>query len=151
MMRLKISPALVMVVFGVLMWFLHQYVHPELLVFSVPEWTYKVFFSLAVICGVLGIIQFGRHKTTVDPHRVEKASTLVSSGIYSYSRNPMYLAMLIGLIGFGVKLGSLLSLFVIPFFVMYMNRFQIIPEEEMLSEKFGQEFEAYKSKVRRWL
>lgn len=102
------------------------------------------------ICA-LGIASFRRARTTVNPFSPGKASALVISGIYRHSRNPMYLGFALMLFAWGVFLSSLFALLVVPAFVMYMNRYQIEPEENALEKLFGQEYLDYKKAVRRWL
>jgi protein-S-isoprenylcysteine O-methyltransferase Ste14 len=150
-MKLKVPPALVAFVIGLVMWGFDHSIHPAFAIFTVPQWPYRLILGVAVTVGVLALYQFFQNRTTVDPHKPGHASKLVTGGIYRFSRNPMYVALLILMIGFGFKLGNLFSLLLLPLFVMYMNRFQITPEEEILREKFGVEFENYTSQVRRWL
>ena len=100
---------------------------------------------------VLGVVSFRRAKTTVNPMKPESSSSLVISGIYKLSRNPMYLGFLLVLVGWAVFLSNALAFVFVPAFIFYMNRFQIDPEEKALAGKFGQEFVDYKSRVRRWL
>lgn len=100
---------------------------------------------------VAGIVSFLRAKTTVNPLRPEKATVLVSSGVYRITRNPMYVGMLFLLIAWGVYLTSTWALLGPLAFVLYMNRFQIGPEERALEALFGDEFSDYRKKVRRWL
>ena len=107
-------------------------------------------FVLGALVVVSGVFAFRRAGTTVDPTRPQAASSLVNTGIYRFSRNPMYLGMLLGLLGWAAWLTSLLAAFLVVGFVGYMNRFQIAPEERTLAAKFGAEFSAYKSRVRRW-
>lgn len=108
-----------------------------------------------VVAGALvalaGVVAFRRHKTTVNPFTPELSSTLVATGIYRYSRNPMYLGFLLALIGWGVYLANGVAALLLPAFVVYMNRFQIAPEERALMDHFGQTFLAYARAVRRWL
>jgi protein-S-isoprenylcysteine O-methyltransferase Ste14 len=108
-------------------------------------------FVAGVCVALLGVASFRRARTTVNPLKPEKASALVMSGIYRYTRNPMYLGLLLALIGWAVFLANPLAFLFLPAFILYMNRFQIAPEERMLASMFGQEFTAYLSKVRRWL
>jgi len=107
--------------------------------------------SIAVLVGISAIVSFRKHKTTVNPTKPETSSTIVSSGIYSFSRNPMYLAMLLSLISLAYYLQHLTSLPIILVFISYMTRFQIMPEEKMLTKLFGQQYLEYQVKVRRWL
>jgi protein-S-isoprenylcysteine O-methyltransferase Ste14 len=108
-------------------------------------------FSLAIVVGVSAIVSFKRHKTTVNPTKPEASTSIVSSGVYSLSRNPMYLAMLISLISVAYYLQHITALPVILIFIAYMTRFQIIPEEKMLTKIFSQQYLDYQSRVRRWL
>ena len=94
---------------------------------------------------------FRRAKTTVNPITPEATTTMVTSGLYRFSRNPMYLGLLVVLIGWALFLSHPLAFAVLPLFVLYMNRFQIIPEEQILSAKFAHQFTAYKETVRRWV
>lgn len=101
--------------------------------------------------SLAGVLSFRRAKTTVNPTKPGSASTLVCSGIYGATRNPMYLGFLLILFGWAAFLSNGAAL-IGPFaFVLYMNRFQITPEERSLATLFGAEFSAYKDNVRRWL
>ena len=101
--------------------------------------------------GIAGVRAFGHARTTVDPLRPERASALVTSGIYRRTRNPMYVALAIALLGWTVWLGQPLALLGVIAFVAWMNRYQIGPEERALRALFGTEFERYCREVRRWL
>jgi protein-S-isoprenylcysteine O-methyltransferase Ste14 len=102
-------------------------------------------------CSLLGVVSFRRARTTVNPLQPETATTLVISGIYRVTRNPMYLGFLLGLLGELAWLGSPVALLAAPAFVTYLNRFQIAPEEAALRARFGAEFIAYTTRVPRWL
>ncbi|MDK9759212.1 isoprenylcysteine carboxylmethyltransferase family protein [Vibrio sp. D173a] len=107
-----------------------------------------------VVSGVIGVSavwEFKKRKTTVNPIKVDTASLVVDSGIFGYSRNPMYLALFILLFCFGYYLQNLFSLSLSFLFVIYMNRFQVLPEEQALESLFGAEYVDYKQKVRRWV
>lgn len=101
--------------------------------------------------GVAGILSFRRARTTVNPMKPEATSALVSSGIYRVTRNPMYVGLLIDLVAWAVFLSSAWALLGPVFFLSYISRFQIAPEERALDALFGVEYSDYKSKVRRWL
>jgi protein-S-isoprenylcysteine O-methyltransferase Ste14 len=109
----------------------------------------------AVVIGITvaaaGIFSFRRAKTTVNPMKPDSSSTLVVTGVYRLTRNPMYLGFLCILFGWGIFLSNAMAVFVIAGFVLYMNRFQIEPEERALSRLFGQAFLIYRSRVRRWI
>jgi protein-S-isoprenylcysteine O-methyltransferase Ste14 len=101
--------------------------------------------------GLAGVISFRRARTTVNPTKPETTSSLVCSGIYRVTRNPMYAGVLFVLVAWAVFLSSAWALLGPLAFVLYMNRFQIAPEERVLSAMFGTGYSAYKSRVRRWL
>jgi protein-S-isoprenylcysteine O-methyltransferase Ste14 len=101
--------------------------------------------------GVVAVGHFLRARTTVDPLDPGKASALVASGLYRFTRNPMYLGVALLLLAWAVYLGNIASLAGLPLFIAYMNRFQIEPEERALQARFGQDFEAYCRRVRRWI
>lgn len=98
-----------------------------------------------------GVLSFRKAQTTVNPHTPENSSELVQSGIYAFTRNPMYVGFFLLLIGWGFVLADVLALLSSYGFVMYMNRFQIAPEERMLEKTFDTEYLLYRSRVRRWL
>src|SRR5690606_40976871 len=81
---------------------------------------------------------------------VQTCALPISSGIYRYTRNPMYLGFLLILAGYGVWLANLPALLWLIGYVLYLTRFQIIPEERWLSQKFGADFQYYRERVRRW-
>jgi protein-S-isoprenylcysteine O-methyltransferase Ste14 len=103
------------------------------------------FFDLA------GLVSFKQAKTTINPLSPQNASSLVSSGIYGISRNPMYVGLVFLLVAWTIYLSSPWSFVGVLGFILYMNRFQITPEEHALTELFGDQFLSYKAKVRRWL
>ncbi|SMO64160.1 Protein-S-isoprenylcysteine O-methyltransferase Ste14 [Gracilimonas mengyeensis] len=132
-------------------WFLHRRL-PSL-EFSLPGQTFLALAVLAIagVIGIASVWHFVKQGTTVNPHKPEHTKSLVTNGVYGISRNPMYLALAIGLAAPAVYWGNVLTLAVIPLFIWYMNIFQIKPEEAMMEEKFGREFEEYKNSVRRWI
>ncbi len=108
-------------------------------------------FALGAAVAVAGVREFRRASTTVNPMTPAAASALVRSGIYRHTRNPMYLGMLLMLAGWVVWLASIAAGAVLPAFVLYMNRLQIVPEERALASRFGRDFEEYRRSVRRWI
>jgi protein-S-isoprenylcysteine O-methyltransferase Ste14 len=104
-----------------------------------------------VFCCLAGVYCFRRARTTVDPLHPHKASQLVTGGIYRVSRNPMYLGFAILLLAWAVLLASPWMLLGVPAFMLYIQRFQILPEERVLADLFGSEFATYCARVRRWL
>lgn len=103
------------------------------------------------LVGIAGVRAFLQAGTTANPMDPDKASRLVSSGMYRYSRNPMYLALLLALLAWGIWLGNLLALLTVPAFVAIMNRLQIRPEERALQRLFGDEYLEYTRQTRRWI
>ncbi|WP_424961541.1 methyltransferase family protein [Ekhidna sp.] len=128
--------------------------------YFIPHWSYsfsyqtllsRICLALGVLVAFSGIIAFRMKRTTVDPLHPEKASSLVTSGIYQYTRNPMYLGMALVLIGGLIRIGNPLSMSGVIFFIWYLDRYQIRPEEESLIKVFGKEYVSYCEKVGRWL
>ncbi len=101
--------------------------------------------------GLAGVAAFRRHSTTVDPTAPDKTKSIVRDGIYRYSRNPMYVALVVALAGWGLFLENYASLLLLPLFIAYMTRFQIKPEEQVLQARFGPDYDDYLASVRRWL
>ena len=107
--------------------------------------------AIGVGSAILGVTQFRKAQTTPNPQALEKVSSLVTSGVYQYSRNPMYVGLVLVLFSWALYLSHFLAFVLLPIFILYMTRFQIQPEERMLAQKFGKTYQTYKAKVRRWL
>jgi protein-S-isoprenylcysteine O-methyltransferase Ste14 len=105
--------------------------------------------GIAVASG--GVASFRRTRTTVNPLKPETTTALVVTGVYSFTRNPMYLGMVLVLLAWAVFLAAPWTLAGPAIFMLYITRFQIIPEERVLAELFGESFAAYRRRVRRWL
>ena len=150
-LELKIPPGVVVLLIAALMWLASRTV-PDLS-FALPARTVVALclVGLGVTVSGLGVVSFRRADTTVNPLKPGAARALVVSGLYRVTRNPMYLGFLIGLTGWAVSLANALAFLFLPAFVLYLNRFQICPEERALAARFGDEFAAYQAKVRRWL
>lgn len=149
-MELKLPPAIVFLLFLAIMYLLVQAMPVGYFDFFGRLLLAKVMVALALVVALVALFQFARAKTTVDPTRPTKTSQLVTGGIYQISRNPMYLAMLLVLLAAGLYLGNAFNTLTAAGFVAYMNRFQIMPEERMLSDKFGKAYKEYCTLVRRW-
>lgn len=106
--------------------------------------------SGAAFC-LAGVAAFRQARTTVNPTTPATSSALVVSGIYRWTRNPMYLGFALLLLAFAVWLSKLSALLLVPVFMGYLQRFQIRPEEQALRARFGASFDAYCQRVRRWL
>ena len=106
---------------------------------------------IGLIFIISAVIQFINRKTTVNPTKPHKTSTLVITGTYKITRNPMYLGMLLIIISFALYNASIISIILIPLFIFYINKFQIESEEFEMRKKFGKEYEDYCKKVDRWI
>ena len=98
-----------------------------------------------------GLVHFLRARTTVNPLDPAAATSLITSGLYRFTRNPMYLGFALLLLAWGIFLENLAALLGVAAFVLYMNRFQIAPEERALEARFGAEYSRYCARVRRWI
>lgn len=150
-LRLQIPPVVVMSFFGALMWLLTR-VTRTLEVDLPLRWIIAIGFLLAaVVVCVAGVMTFRIAKTTVNPRHPQNTSALVTTGIYRMTRNPMYLGMLLLLVALAAALANPVSLAGPVGFVFYMNRYQIAPEETVLTNLFGETYQSYCRSVRRWI
>ena len=147
----RIPPPIVVVLVGAIMWlaafFTPYQVWPS-------AWRLVVaagIFAAGLIIGGSGIVAFGRAKTTIDPINLQAASVLVTGGIFRFSRNPMYVGFAGLLTAWAIYLAVPWTLIGVAAFVLYIWRFQILPEERVMSAKFGAAYSNYQSRVRRWL
>ena len=149
MIQNKIPPPIVTLFFGLCIYFSRDYF---------LSYEYKLLDILSYMCYFIGLCililavnSFKKQSTTVNPIKIENASSLVTSGVFEYSRNPMYLGMALILFGlalmFNVIGGTLFTLL----FTIYITKFQIKPEEEVMEKLFGEDFLKYKQNVRMWL
>ena len=107
--------------------------------------------ALGVSVALAGVIAFRGERTTVNPLTPSASSSLVSTGVYRVSRNPMYLGFFLVLAGWAVYVSNAVAAVLLPAFVAYMTQYQIKPEERALLAKFGPEFAHYMARVRRWV
>ena len=147
--KLKIPPPILVIILITSIYFSSD----KLDLISIP---YRTLFSIVILSiGILVIInpvvKFIKSKTTVNPVEFKNVEKLVTSGIYKYSRNPMYLGMIMIIISTTVYYLNFYSLLTPFIFFFWINRFQIKREEVFLEEKFGQEYLSYKTKTRRWI
>lgn len=150
-MALKIPPLLLLGIVALLMWCV-AHLLPSASLPLVP-WL-VLWLSMALVgaaFAVAGVLAFRRANTTVDPRTPDSSSALVSNGVYRVSRNPMYVGFVFFLAAWAVAIDGLYGLVMLPLFILYMNRYQIAPEERMLESLFGDKYRSYKAQVRRWL
>lgn len=150
-LELKVPPPVVALVLALAMWAVSRLT----LTFEVDaSLRIAVAISIALIGGAFsaaGITAFRRAQTTLNPMKPETASSLVTSGIYRVTRNPMYVGLLFVLVGWAAFLCAPWALAGPVVFVAYMTRFQIAPEEKALMSAFGEAYASYNARVRRWL
>lgn len=151
MFKLKIPPPVYGVSIGVLMWLLNQYLPIAHWISSPWNQVGLALIAMALSFDLWSLFLFFRSKTTPNPMKPENSKHIVTTGLYKISRNPMYVGLLFVLLGYAIWLGSVTPFLLLPLFVLLITTQQIIPEEEMLEEKFGQEYLDYKMRVRRWL
>lgn len=149
-LELKIPPVVVVLVIAGLMAATAKLIPMEPWHFTDAKALAFALVTAGAFIAVAGVIAFRQAKTTANPMNPNASSALVASGIYRFTRNPMYLGFLLALAGWGVWLASLPALLWLVVYILFINRYQIIPEERILEEKFGDEFIFYRKKVRRW-
>ncbi|MBC2839476.1 isoprenylcysteine carboxylmethyltransferase family protein [Robiginitalea sp. SC105] len=149
-LELRIPPALVFLSFGGAMYLLALWLPVGHFDFFGRRWLIYALSGAGLVVMTVALIQFAIKRTTVDPMAPRNAGQLVTSGIYNYTRNPMYLAMLMFLLAWGLHLENAFNTLLAAGFVGYMNRYQILPEEQALLERFGAAYRQYSKLVRRW-
>ena len=146
---LKIPPPLLVLILVIANYFSSKKIH----LIHLPN--QDLISILILLIGILILInpifKFIKSKTTIDPIKFKKVNKLITSGIYKYSRNPMYLGLLMIVISTSIFYLNIFSITTPFFFYFWINRFQIKREEIFLTEKFGKEYSLYKAKTRRWL
>jgi len=147
----KIPPPFVGALLGLAMWLVVS-IGPALAINPAVRYAAA---GLLVAAGLafdlLGLLAFRASRTTVNPMRPQRASALVTSGVFRITRNPMYVGMCCLLSGWAIHLSALLPFAGPVLFVLYITRFQIQPEERVLGQLFGEQYTQYTTRVRRWL
>lgn len=145
----KIPPPLVTLFFGAMIYYSTA---------LIPSVSFKYQCLLAVLVLIMGIaiilaaiLTFRQLQTTINPLQPNKATSLAVSGVFRFSRNPMYLAMLLILVALSLASGALAAVFLLPGFVIYISIFQIVPEEQAMEKLFSDQYLKYCKKVRRWI
>jgi protein-S-isoprenylcysteine O-methyltransferase Ste14 len=150
-LELRIPPRLVALAVSLGMWAV-SFIEPR---FDLPQSNHWATALAGAVGGALiafaGAAALRAARTTLLPMRPRKTTSLVTTGIYRWTRNPMYLGLAVALVGWAAFLSAAWSLLGPVLFVLYVNRFQIQPEERVLTELFGAEFTNYIRRVRRWL
>jgi len=147
----RIPPPLIALSLAALMWLVADY-WPASVVQLQWQWVLAMELALAgIVVDLVALAHFRKSQTTINPLQPHKASSLVTEGVFQWSRNPMYVGMLLILTGWGVWLGSVVNVVWLVVFVVVINEWQIKPEEKALETLFGEEFRAYCRQVRRWI
>lgn len=147
----RIPPPLIMLATGLVMWGASRYLPMADLPSIVRFGLGGALIGLGLYLDGRGILAFRKAKTTINPIALDKASALVTTGVYRITRNPMYVGMASLLTAEAFLLSSAWLLIGPLLFVLYINLFQIGPEERMMQAKFGESFSAYKARVKRWI
>ncbi|MDG2391932.1 MAG: isoprenylcysteine carboxylmethyltransferase family protein [Thalassotalea sp.] len=150
-LELKVPPIVLVLITALAMYF-----SPNPIVYltidnEVVLYLTRGLFVLSSSIVVAGIYCFKKANTSVDPVNPNKSSVLVDFGIYKFTRNPMYLGFAIMLLAMAIKMQTLIALLWLLVFVLYMTRFQIKPEEQALTKIFGDAYDYYCQRVRRWV
>ena len=154
-LKLRIIPPFQVLILGAMMWWFHEnydlsdsHLHVHF------GWEYalsRFLLLLALIIVLLAVFEFWKQKTTVSPVNIQNTSSLITSGVFKWSRNPIYFADILILFAWALWLGFLPGIAVIAVFICFISKFQIEPEEAVLENKFGKVYDDYRARVRRWI
>lgn len=150
-LELKIPPPVLGLGLALLMWLTSLFFAPLPMPCGLRLGAALALVAIGQSISICGILLFRRAGTTVNPFKPDATSSLVTNGVYRFTRNPMYIGLLFTLLGWAVFLASPPALLYLAVFVLYMNRLQIEPEERVLAALFGADYAAYRTRVRRWL
>ncbi len=150
-MSLLLPPPLVVALLAAAMWGLDRAFPAGRIAFAGQQSLAVALLALAAALMAAAVVSFASAKTTINPLRPANASHLITTGVFRWSRNPIYLADLLLLAAWAVWLGNFANVVWLAVFVAYINRFQIRPEEAALSRLFVAEYATYCARVRRWL
>jgi protein-S-isoprenylcysteine O-methyltransferase Ste14 len=148
-MQNKIPPPIVTLFFGLCIYYSRDY-------FFSYEYKFLdilsyMFFLIGLWILISAVNSFKKQSTTVNPIKIENASSLVTSGVFEYSRNPMYLGMALILLGLAFMFNVIGGIIFTILFTIFITKFQIRPEEEVMQRLFGEDFLKYKKNVRMWV
>ena len=150
-LELRIPPLVLVAAAGLGMWLLRDTMPDLRFAFAGQTFAAAALAFIGLLFSLAGVLAFRRAHTTTNPMTPVATSSLVTSGLYQRSRNPMYVGFVLLLLAWAVFLGNPLTVLVIGVFIWYLTRFQIIPEERALRSMFGAEYERYCQDVRRWI
>jgi protein-S-isoprenylcysteine O-methyltransferase Ste14 len=147
----KIPPPVVGLVAAIIMWFIASAGSSLQIDATLRHALTALFVITGLGFDLLGLLAFRAARTSVNPLRPERAASLVVTGVYAVTRNPMYVGMLFLLLGWAVHLAAWSACAGPILYLIYITRFQIIPEEKVLGRLFGERYAQYTARVRRWL
>ena len=144
-----VHPPVIALLFILIAYFLGRRVPPPFVIPVLLRYLGLALTFVGFLLGIASLLEFSKARTTLNPHG--SSTQVVTSGIYRFTRNPIYLGFLLMVIGLPVNSGLLWGLVLAPFYVWTMNRLVIQHEEAYLTRKFGNAYISYTSRVRRWL
>lgn len=150
-MKPLVPPPIVVAIVGTAMYFVDVKLGLRKVTIAWQTPVATILLATGLLLMLVAVVAFIVAKTTINPMRPSRASHLMTTGIYSVSRNPIYLADVIVLAAWAVWLGNLANIALLAIFAAYIHKFQILPEEQALSRIFGEDYTAYCLRVRRWL
>jgi len=151
MLQLKVPPPVIALLCALIIWACSRWLPAYSGEADIRQVIAMVLIATAMVIDLWALAIFKRVRTSIDPRYPHKTSSIVTHGIYAYTRNPMYLGLTLLLSALSIWLGTDFGLVVIIGFIFYITRFQIIPEERLLEEHFKDDYVSYKSRVRRWI
>ena len=146
---LKIPPPLLVLILVISNYFSSKKI--DLIILPTQNLISFIILLIGILILITPIFKFIKSKTTIDPIKFKKVTRLITSGIYKYSRNPMYLGLLMIVMSTSIFYLNIFSITTPMLFYFWINRFQIKREEIFLTQKFGKEYLSYKNKTRRWI
>ncbi len=146
-----VPPPVVVAIVGVVMWAVDRKLELGKFESALQAPVAGVLLIAGLLLMFVAVGAFVAARTTINPLKPSRASSLITTGIFRISRNPIYLGDLLILAALAVWLGNVVNVVLLILFVWYVNRFQIIPEQRALTKLFGESYAAYCSRVRRWL
>ena len=146
---LKIPPPLLVLILVISNYFSSKKI--DLIFLPYQKLISFILLFIGILILINPILKFIKFRTTIDPIKFKKVNKLITSGIYKYSRNPMYLGSLMIVISTTIFYLNIFSITTPIIFYFWINKFQIKREEIFLTEKFGKEYLLYKTKTRRWI
>jgi protein-S-isoprenylcysteine O-methyltransferase Ste14 len=151
MLETRVPPPVVLLIAALLAWGISRAWPGMEVLIPARRALYWTLAGLGLAVAAAGVLEFFRAGTTVNPMRPAKVSSLVTSGIYRFTRNPMYVGDVLILAAVVVFFANPLCLAAVALFIAWMNVLQIPAEERALRERFGEAYDAYRARVRRWI